>query len=186
QANSHAFGYSQWNPNMYASAGFITAQINFHGSPGYGQNFTDSVRNNWGSYPLEDLMAGLDYLLAANLSIDPARMVAMGASFGGYMANWINAKSRRFSALIAHDGMFSVPMFWYTTEELWFPEHEFGGLPYDSAARPGYDRFDPEHFAANFSTPTLFIHGANDFRLPVEQSLAPPLFMFGVAVLSKT
>ncbi|KAJ2082277.1 dipeptidylpeptidase [Coemansia sp. RSA 988] len=173
QANSHAFGYSQWNPNMYASAGFVTAQINFHGSLGYGQNFTDSIQHNWGSYPLEDLMTGLDYLLATNPYIDPARMVAMGASFGGYMANWINAKSHRFSALVSHDGMFSVPMFWYTTEELWFPEHEFGGLPYDLAVRPGYSRFDPENFAANFSTPTLFVHGANDFRLPVEQSLAP-------------
>ncbi|PIA13220.1 alpha/beta-hydrolase [Coemansia reversa NRRL 1564] len=173
QANSHAFSYSQWNPNMYASAGFVVVQINFHGSPGYGQNFTDSIQNHWGSYPLEDLMVGLDYLLTNNTFIDSARMIAMGASFGGYMVNWINANSRRFNALVAHDGMFSVPMFWYTTDELWFPEHEFGGLPYDLAARPNYNQIDPEHFAANFSTPTLFIHGANDFRLPVEQSLAP-------------
>ncbi|KAJ2814589.1 dipeptidylpeptidase [Coemansia sp. 'formosensis'] len=100
-------------------------------------------------------------------------MVALGASYGGYMVNWINGQTTRFRALVSHDGMFSVPGFWYSTEELWFPEHDFGGVPYDPAVRPHYEQYNPERFAANFSTPTLFIHGANDFRLTVDQSLAP-------------
>ncbi|KAJ2833976.1 dipeptidylpeptidase [Coemansia furcata] len=173
QYNTHSFGSSQWNPNMYASAGFIAVQINFHGSSSYGQNFTDSIKQQWGGYPYEDLMKGLDYLLKEHSYIDGNRMVALGASYGGYMVNWINGQTTRFRALVSHDGMFSVPGFWYSTEELWFPEHDFGGVPYDPAVRPHYEQYNPERFAANFSTPTLFIHGANDFRLTVDQSLAP-------------
>ncbi|KAJ2028964.1 Dipeptidyl-peptidase 5 [Coemansia sp. S610] len=173
QCNTHSFGYTQWNPNMYASAGFIAVMINFHGSSSYGQNFTDSIKEQWGGYPYDDLMMGLDYLIGKHAFIDAGRMVALGASYGGYMVNWINAQSRRFRALVSHDGMFSVPHFWYSTEELWFPEHDFGGVPYDPMARPRYEQFNPERFAANFSTPTLFIHGANDFRLTFDQSLAP-------------
>ncbi|KAJ2891148.1 dipeptidylpeptidase, partial [Coemansia aciculifera] len=173
QCSTHSFGNTQWNPNMYASAGFIAVQINFHGSSSYGQNFTDSIRQQWGGYPYEDLMKGLDHVINTHAFIDGSRMVALGASYGGYMVNWINGNSNRFKALVSHDGMFSVPAFWYSTEELWFPEHEFGGVPYDPSARPHYEQFNPERFAANFTTPTLFIHGANDFRLTSEQSLAP-------------
>ncbi|KAJ2058960.1 dipeptidylpeptidase [Coemansia sp. S146] len=173
QCNTHSFGHSQWNPNVYASAGFIAVQINFHGSSSYGQNFTDSIQQQWGGYPYEDLMKGLDYLLSEHGFIDGSRMVALGASYGGYMVNWINAQTTRFRALVSHDGMFSVPSFWYSTEELWFPEHDFGGVPFDPDVRPHYELFNPERCAANFSTPTLFIHGANDFRLTADQSLAP-------------
>ncbi|KAJ2584261.1 dipeptidylpeptidase [Coemansia sp. RSA 1836] len=173
QCNTHSFGNTQWNPNMYASAGFIAVQINFHGSSSYGQNFTDSIRQQWGGYPYEDLMKGLDFLLDEHKYIDQDRLVALGASYGGYMVNWINAQTSRFRALVSHDGMFSVPGFWYSTEELWFPEHDFGGVPYDPLVRPHYEQFNPERFAANFTTPTLFIHGANDFRLTADQSLAP-------------
>ncbi|KAJ1718066.1 dipeptidylpeptidase, partial [Coemansia biformis] len=172
QANSHGFGYSQWNPNMYASAGFVTAQINFHGSPGYGQNFTDSIWKQWGGYPFEDLMKGLDHLASLSF-VDSSRAVALGASYGGFMMNWFNAQTKRFRALVNHDGLFSTPTFWYSTEELWFPEHDFGGVPYDAASRQTYERFNPERHAANFTTPTLFVHGGNDFRVPIEQSLAP-------------
>ncbi|KAJ2795322.1 Dipeptidyl-peptidase 5, partial [Coemansia helicoidea] len=172
QANSHAFSYAQWNPNMYASAGFVTVQINFHGSPGYGQKFTDSINRQWGGYPFEDLMRGLDHLATLGF-IDVERAVALGASYGGYMMNWLNARTERFRALVNHDGLFSTPLFWYSTEELWFPEHDFGGLPYHPNARRTYERFNPERYAADFATPTLFVHGANDFRVPLEQSLAP-------------
>ncbi|KAJ2161784.1 dipeptidylpeptidase [Coemansia sp. RSA 552] len=171
QANIHSFSYGGWNPNTYASAGFVCAQINFHGSHSYGQNFTDSIRGQWGSYPFEDLMAGLDYMLEKFDFIDGQRMVALGASYGGYMMNWFNANTKRFQALVNHDGMFSVPMFWYTTDELWFPEHDFEGLPYQN--RDAYDRFNPERLAANFSTPTLFVHGARDYRISPDHSLAP-------------
>ncbi|KAJ2617117.1 dipeptidylpeptidase [Coemansia sp. RSA 1804] len=174
QHNAHAFSYAQWNPNMYASAGFVTALVNFHGSSGYGQNFTDSIAQQWGGLPFDDLMRGLDHLLGASQFVDPARIVALGASYGGYMVNWLNARTDRFCALVSHDGMFSVPAFWYSTEELWFPEHDFGGVPYDTAAAAArYDEFNPERYAANFSTPTLFVHGANDFRLTLDQSLSP-------------
>ncbi|KAJ2008617.1 dipeptidylpeptidase [Coemansia thaxteri] len=173
QFSAHAFSNSQWNPNMYASAGFVTVQVNFHGSSSYGQNFTDSIQQQWGGYPYEDLMKGLDYLLSEHGYIDRNRMVALGASYGGYMVNWINSQTSRFCALVSHDGMFSVPGFWYSTEELWFPEHDFGGVPYDPKARSHYEQFNPERFADNFTTPTLFIHGAKDYRLTTEQSLAP-------------
>ncbi|KAJ2715186.1 Dipeptidyl-peptidase 5 [Coemansia spiralis] len=172
QANSHAFSYAQWNPNMYASAGFVAAQINFHGSPGYSQNFTDSIQRQWGGYPFEDLMRGLDHLATLGF-VDTSRAVALGASYGGYMMNWFNARTKRFRALVNHDGLFATPMFWYSTEELWFPEHDFGGEAYRADARRTYDRFNPECFANDFTTPTLFVHGAEDFRVPLEQSLAP-------------
>ncbi|KAI9505486.1 Alpha/Beta hydrolase protein [Coemansia spiralis] len=173
QYNTHTFSYAQGNPNMYASAGFVTVQVNFHGSASYGQNFTDSIFQQWGGYPYEDLMKGLDYLLQTRSYIDKSRMAAMGASYGGYMMNWFNGHTDRFKALVNHDGMYSTTGFWHSTEELWFPEHDFGGVPYDTKARIHYEQFNPERFAANFSTPTLFIQGGNDFRLTVEQSLAP-------------
>ncbi|KAJ2777420.1 dipeptidylpeptidase [Coemansia javaensis] len=173
QANSRAFSYAQWNPSVYAGAGFVVALVNFHGSPGYGQNFTDSIRGQWGGHPFEDLMRGLDHLAALDF-VDAARAVALGASYGGFMMNWFNARAAgRFRALVSHDGMFSTPMFWYTTDELWFPEHDLGGVPYAPRDRAQYERFNPERLAARFSTPTLFVHGASDFRISLDHSLAP-------------
>ncbi|KAJ1875479.1 dipeptidylpeptidase [Coemansia sp. RSA 990] len=173
QANSHSFSFAQWNPNMYASAGFVTVQINFHGSPGYGQKFTDSIQEQWGGYPYEDLMKGVDYVLGTYSFVDPKRMVALGGSFGGYMANWINANTDRFAALVSHDGQFDMVSGYYTTDELWFIEHDVGGVPFSKEGRPKYEKFNPERLASKFKTPTLFVHGANDFRLSLEQSLAP-------------
>ncbi|KAJ2321103.1 Dipeptidyl-peptidase 5, partial [Coemansia sp. RSA 2702] len=173
QANSHSFSFAQWNPNMYASAGFVTVQINFHGSAGYGQNFTDSIQGQWGGYPYEDLMAGVDHVLSSYKFVDPRRLVALGGSFGGYMANWLNAKTDRFAALVAHDGQFDMVSGYYATDELWFIEHDVGGVPFAAKDRPKFERFNPERLAAQFKTPTLFVHGASDFRLSLEQSLAP-------------
>ncbi|KAJ2900905.1 dipeptidylpeptidase [Coemansia aciculifera] len=173
QASMHAFGLGQWNPNMYASAGYVTVVINFHGSSSYGQNFTDSIRMQWGGYPYEDLMKGLDYVISSHEFIDTSRMVALGASYGGYMVNWINANTDRFRALVAHDGQFNVVSGYYSTDELWFIEHDLGGAPFTTAGRIQYDMYNPERLADKFKTPTLFIHGANDFRLTLEQSLAP-------------
>ncbi|KAJ2551080.1 dipeptidylpeptidase, partial [Coemansia sp. RSA 1933] len=144
QHNTHSFSHSQWNPNVYAAAGFVTMLVNFHGSSGYGQNFTDSITQQWGGYPYEDLIKGLDHVLATYAFVDPARMVALGASYGGYMVNWLNANTDRFRALVSHDGLFSTPAFWYATDELWFPEHDFGGVPYTSDARKRYEEFNPE------------------------------------------
>ncbi|KAJ2817689.1 dipeptidylpeptidase [Coemansia erecta] len=173
QANGHSFSYAQWNPNMYASAGFVTVQINFHGSPGYGQNFTDSIQQQWGGLPYEDLMKGVDHVLTTYNFVDAQRLVALGGSFGGYMANWLNANTDRFSALVAHDGEFDLVSSYYSTDELWFVEHDLGGVPFTEGGRPNYERFNPERLASKFKTPTLFVHGASDFRLSLEQSLAP-------------
>ncbi|KAJ2720589.1 dipeptidylpeptidase [Coemansia sp. Benny D115] len=172
QASSHVFGMSQWNPNMYASAGFVTVVINFHGSSGYGQNFTDSIHEQWGGYPYDDLMRGVDHVLREYGFVDPARLVALGASYGGYMVNWINGNTDRFAALVAHDGQFNTVAGYYSTDELWFIEHDLGGVPFTRAGRPKYEAYNPERLAGRFRTPTMFIHGANDFRLTLEQSLA--------------
>ncbi|KAJ2468287.1 dipeptidylpeptidase [Coemansia sp. RSA 2322] len=173
QASMHVFGHGQWNPNMYASAGYVTLVINFHGSSSYGQGFTDSIAKQWGGYPYEDLMKGLDHVLSKYSFIDATRVVALGGSYGGYMVNWINANTDRFAALVAHDGQFNVVAGYYSTDELWFIEHDVGGVPFTSGGRAEYERYNPERLAGKFRTPTLFIHGANDFRLTLEQSLAP-------------
>lgn len=170
QFNTHAFSHAQWNPQMYAARGFVTAQVNFHGSPSYGQNFTDSIRLNWGSHPYDDLMAGLDYLLQTYSYIDPSRLTALGASYGGYMMNWFNANTRRFKALVNHDGIFSTTQFYYSTEELWFPEHDFNGTAFNS--RSNYEKFNPERLASQFSTPTLFVQGEKDYRVTADHSLS--------------
>ncbi|KAJ1955241.1 dipeptidylpeptidase, partial [Dipsacomyces acuminosporus] len=169
QANMHLFSYSQWNPNMYAGAGFVTVQINFHGSLSYGQNFTDSIQQQWGGHPYEDLMKGLDYVVQKHSFVDPARVVALGASYGGYMVNWMNANTDRFSALVSHDGQFNLISGYYATDELWFPEHDLNGVPFTSAGRQSYERWNPERFASSFKTPTLFIHGERDYRLTTEE-----------------
>ncbi|KAJ2724249.1 dipeptidylpeptidase [Coemansia sp. Benny D115] len=172
-ASIHAFTYSIDNINLYASAGFICVEINFHGSTGYGQNFTDSVRNQWGNYPYKDLMNGLDYLIDKHSYVDENRMVAVGASYGGYMINWLNGNTKRFKAFVCMAGAFSLPSLYYTTDELWFPEYDFMGVPFTVEGRRNYEKYNPERFADNFSTPTLFVQGGVDFRVPVEQSLAP-------------
>ncbi|KAJ1722433.1 dipeptidylpeptidase [Coemansia erecta] len=172
-SNQKVFGFSIWDSNMYASAGFVTVMVNFHGSTGYGQKFTDSINRQWGGYPYEDLMKGLDYLLEAHSYIDPERMIALGASYGGYMINWLNGHTKRFRAMVAHDGEFNSFDDWYATDELWFPEYDLGGTPYDPKSRKNYEEFSPERFANEFSTPTLFIHGGKDYRLGIENSLGP-------------
>ncbi|KAJ1895276.1 dipeptidylpeptidase [Kickxella alabastrina] len=173
QASTHSFGLSQWNPNMYASAGFVTIVINFHGSQGYGQNFTDSIKEQWGGHPYIDLMKGVDHVLKNYAFVDSTRLVALGGSYGGYMVNWLNGNTDRFSAMVAHDGMFNTVSNYYTTDELWFVERDVGGVPFTRDGRPKYEIFNPERLASRFKTPTLFVHGANDFRLTLEQSLAP-------------
>jgi dipeptidyl aminopeptidase/acylaminoacyl peptidase len=154
----------RWNPQAFAGAGYLAVMINFHGSTGYGQAFTDAIRKDWGGKPFEDLMKGLDHLLATRGDLDGDRVCALGASYGGYMINWIAGHTDRFKCLVSHDGELDLKMSYYGTEELWFPEWEFGGTPWDN---PGnYDRFSPERAVAQWKTPTLVVHGAKDFRLP--------------------
>src|SRR3989454_5399305 len=119
----------RWNPQTYTGAGYVAIAINFHGSTGFGQAFTDAIRRNWGGAPYEDLMKGLDYAIATYPFIDPGRLGALGASYGGYMVNWIAGHTDRFKCLVSHDGEFDTRTSFYTTEELWFPAWGDGGGP---------------------------------------------------------
>ena len=143
--------------------------INFHGSTGYGQKFIDSINGDWGGAPFEDLMKGLDYAEQHYSFIDRDRECALGASYGGWMANWILGHTNRFKCIVSHDGMFDTESFWGTTEELWFPEWEFKGTPYTN--REMYRKWSPMLSAQNFKTPTLVIHGQLDYRLDLSQGL---------------
>jgi dipeptidyl aminopeptidase/acylaminoacyl peptidase len=157
----------RWNPELFAANGYVVVMINFHGSTGYGQKFTDAIRGDWGGAPFEDLMKGLDYAEQHYPFIDKDRECALGASYGGYMANWILGHSDRFKCIVSHDGMFNATSAWGTTEELWFNEWEFGGTPYNNRAL--YNQWSPHLSATNFKTPTLLIHGQLDYRLDVSE-----------------
>ncbi len=122
----------RWNPQIYAAHGYATVMIDFHGSTGYGQAFLDSIRGDWGGAPYEDLMLGLDDVLRRYKWVDPSRMVALGASYGGFMINWIQGQTDRFAALVCHDGNLDEFMAYFDTEELWFPEWEHGGTPWEN------------------------------------------------------
>jgi dipeptidyl aminopeptidase/acylaminoacyl peptidase len=160
----------RWNPEVFAGHGYATIAIDFHGSTGYGQKFTDSISNDWGGAPYEDLMTGLDAAVAKFPWLDGTRVVALGASYGGWMINWINGHTDRFKALVVHDGNLDERMAYYETEELWFPEWEHGGVPWEKPE--GYAKANPIEFVKNWKTPTLVIHGGMDFRIPEAQGIA--------------
>ncbi len=156
------------NPESFrGQGGYVVVMINFHGSTGYGQKFTDSISGDWGGKPYVDLMKGLDYVEKTYPFIDKNREAALGASYGGYMANWILGHTNRFKCIVSHDGMFNAESAYGTSEELWFPEWEFKGPPWKQ--RELYRKWSPHMFAAKFKTPTLVIHGQNDYRLDVSQ-----------------
>ena len=163
----------RWNPELFASptsstpSGYVVIMINFHGSNGYGQKFIDAINGDWGGAPYEDLMKGLDYAEQTYPFIDKTRECALGASYGGYMINWILGHTDRFKCLVSHDGMFNAESAWGTTEELWFNNWEFKGTPYDN--RASYEKWSPHQYAKNFKTPTLVIHGQRDYRLDVSE-----------------
>ena len=159
----------RWNPELFAANGYVVIMINFHGSTGYGQKFIDAINGDWGGAPFEDLMKGLDYAEEHYPFIDKSRECALGASYGGYMANWILGHTDRFKCIVTHDGMFNAESAWGTTEELWFNNWEFKGTPYDN--RASYEKWSPHQYAKNFKTPTLVIHGQRDYRLDVSEGL---------------
>ena len=159
----------RWNPNMFTAPGYVAVLVNPRGSTGYGQQFTDEITGDWGGKVFEDLMNGLDAALARYPFLDGDNMAAAGASYGGYMMNWFNANTDRFRALINHDGVFNLRSMYGATEELWFPEWEFGGNPWDNPEL--FERWSPERLAGQFSTPMLIIHGGLDYRVPLEQGL---------------
>ncbi len=159
----------RWNPELFAANGYVVIMINFHGSTGYGQKFIDAINGDWGGAPFEDLMKGLDYAEKTYPFIDKDRECALGASYGGYMANWVLGHTDRFKCIVSHDGMFNTFSAWGTTEELWFNNWEFQGTPYTN--HDMYNRWSPRNSAKNFKTPTLVIHGQLDYRLDVSEGL---------------
>ena len=169
-SSSNEFHY-RWNPQVYAGAGYAVVQIDFHGSTGYGQAFTDAIRMDWGGKPLVDLQKGLEAALARYSWIDGDRACALGASYGGYMVNWIAGNwPDRFKCLVNHDGVFDQRMMYYGTEELWFPEWEQGGPYWQNPA--GYEKHNPVLFVDRWKTPMLVVHGELDYRIPVDQGIA--------------
>ena len=162
----------RWNPRLFTAPGYAVVAIDFHGSTGYGQAFTDSIHNNWGGWPLEDLKRGLAFATANDASLDADRACALGGSYGGYMVNWIEGNwPDRFRCIVQHDGVFDARAMAYETEELWFDEWEHGGKAYyeDPAA---FERWNPVNYVANWKTPQLVITSENDFRIPYTQGLA--------------
>jgi dipeptidyl aminopeptidase/acylaminoacyl peptidase len=164
-----ADGWSyRWNAQVFASAGYVVFMPNPRGSTGWGQPFTDDINKDWGGKAYEDVMKGTDFALGLP-GVDRARVAAAGASYGGYMIDWIAGHTDRFKALVTHDGVFDLVSMYGSTEELWFPEWEFGG-PYWSHPE-GYARYNPRDYVKSFKTPTLVVHGERDYRVPLEQGL---------------
>jgi dipeptidyl aminopeptidase/acylaminoacyl peptidase len=160
----------RWNPQTYAGAGFAVVTIDFHGSTGYGQAFTDGISGHWGDRPLEDLQKGWAAALAKYDFLDGNRACALGASYGGYMINWIAGNwSAPWKCLVAHDGVFDNRMMAYSTEELWFDEWENQGTPWQQPQN--FERFNPVNHVADWKVPMLVVHSANDFRIPLEQGI---------------
>ncbi|HEY3814293.1 MAG TPA: S9 family peptidase [Caulobacteraceae bacterium] len=164
------FGY-RWNPQTYAGAGYAVVMIDFHGSTGYGQAFTDAISQHWGDRPLEDLQKGWAAALAKYSFLDGDHACALGASYGGYMIDWIaGAWSQPWKCLVVHDGVFDNRMMGYSTEELWFSEWENGGTVWSNPA--GYEKFNPALHVGDWNKPMLVVHSARDYRIPLEQGLA--------------
>ncbi len=161
----------RWNAQTFAGAGYGVVMIDFHGSTGYGQAFTDAIRGDWGGKPLEDLKLGLEAALRQYPWLDGDEVCALGGSYGGFMVNWIAGQwPDRFKCLVTHDGIFDNRSLYYATEELWFPEWEMGGPEYENPA--GYAKFNPADHVSAWKTPTLVIHGELDYRIPVSQGIA--------------
>ncbi|WP_037504340.1 alpha/beta hydrolase family protein [Sphingomonas astaxanthinifaciens] len=164
----------RWNPRAFANlgSGYAVVSVDFHGSTGYGQAFTDSIRNNWGGWPLEDLQKGLAFATAQDPQLQADNACALGASYGGYMMNWIEGQwPDRFKCIVQHDGVFDARAMAYETEELWFDEWEHGGKAYyeDPAA---FERWNPVNHVAKWKTPQLVITGEKDYRIPYTQGIA--------------
>lgn len=161
---------NRWNPRVTASQGYAVISIDFHGSTGYGQAFTDAINKDWGGKPLEDLQKGFEAAIALDPQIDGQRACALGASYGGYMVNWIAGQwPDRFKCLVNHNGLLDNRAFAHSTEELWFPHWDFGGSYED--ARETYEKWNPANHVDKWKTPMLVVLGEKDFRVPYTQGL---------------
>jgi dipeptidyl aminopeptidase/acylaminoacyl peptidase len=164
---AQAWSY-RWNPQLFAARGYVVLMPNPRGSTGYGQKFVEEISRDWGGKVYVDLMNGVDKL-AALPYVDANRLGAAGGSYGGYMVDWILGHSTRFKALVSHAGVYNLESMYGVTEELWFPEWEFAGNPWDNPEL--YEKWSPNKFVKNFATPTLVTHGELDFRVPINQGL---------------
>ena len=170
----------RWNAQMFASRGYVAVLINPRGSTGYGQKFTDEISGDWGGKVYVDLMDGLDYVLETYKFTDGKHVAAAGASYGGYMMDWMEGHTDRFTCIVTHDGVFNPISMYGTTEELWFPQWEFRGNPYDNPKL--YEKWSPLKYANNFKTPMLVVHSQHDYRVDVSEGfqLFTALQMHGV------
>jgi dipeptidyl aminopeptidase/acylaminoacyl peptidase len=160
----------RWNAQLWAAQGYAVVMIDFHGSIGYGQAFTDSIARDWGGKPLEDLQKGLADITKQQPWMDANNACALGASYGGYMMNWIQGNwSEGFNCIVNHAGLYDMPSFYGSTEELWFPEHDMGGPVWQDSE--DYNKFNPAALVKNWQTPMLVIQGELDYRVPYAQSL---------------
>jgi dipeptidyl aminopeptidase/acylaminoacyl peptidase len=166
-----SWGY-RWNPQIFAGQGYMVFLPNPRGSTGYGQQFTNEISGDWGGKVFDDIKNGVAYVIEQG-SVDKERIGAAGGSYGGYMVNWIeghNDDARfRFKALVSHAGVYNLTSMYGVTEELWFPEWEFKGTPWDNPEL--YARWSPNMFVKNFKTPLLVVHGEIDYRVPFDQGL---------------
>ncbi|PZQ59325.1 MAG: peptidase S9 [Sphingomonas taxi] len=170
-SSNNSWSY-RWNPAVFAGAGYALVAVDFHGSTGYGQAFTDAIRDNWGGWPLEDLQKGLAAATARFDWMDGDNACALGASYGGYMMNWIEGRwPDRFRCIVQHDGVFDARAMAYETEELWFDEWEHGGKAYFEDPQ-AFEKWNPVNHVARWKTPQLVITGEKDFRIPYTQGLA--------------
>jgi dipeptidyl aminopeptidase/acylaminoacyl peptidase len=165
----------RWNAELFAANGYVVVMINMRGSTGYGQAIVEAVSGDWGGKPFTDLMEGLDYAEQHYPFIDKNRECALGASYGGYMANWVLGHTDRFKCIVSHDGVFNAESAFGSTEEDWFNIWEFKGHPWDYYGKPDdqnpFRKWSPSLSAKNFKTPTLVIHGQLDYRLDVSEGL---------------
>ena len=162
----------RWNPRLFTAPGYAAVSVDFHGSTGYGQAFTDAINRNWGGWPLEDLQKGLAFATANDPQLQADNACALGGSYGGYMMNWIEGQwPNRFKCLVQHDGVFDARAMAYETEELWFDEWEHGGHPYYAAPQE-FERWNPVNYVTNWRTPQLVITSEKDFRIPYTQGIA--------------
>lgn len=162
---------TRWNPAVFAEQGYVVIAPNPTGSTGYGQDFTDAIRGQWGGLPYQDLVKGFEYIKGNLKYVDTDRAVALGASYGGYMMNWIQGHElgRQFKALVTHDGVFSMTA-QMASEEIYFPFHDMKGNLWENPE--GWAQWDPSRFAANWATPHLIIHSEKDYRLTMNEGLS--------------
>jgi dipeptidyl aminopeptidase/acylaminoacyl peptidase len=168
---SNSWSY-RWNPRVFISPGYAAVSVDFHGSTGYGQAFTDAIHQNWGGWPLEDLKLGLAYATAHDPQLEANNACAAGGSYGGYMMNWIEGQwPDRFKCIVQHDGVFDARAMAYETEELWFDEWEHGQHAYYEAPAE-FEKWNPVNYVQNWKTPQLVITSEKDFRIPYTQGIA--------------